>query len=98
MSNLYIFPLSDLYLGSKYCNLDFFYEWCRKFEKTSDNKVIYLLGDMLEFNTARIDAYSSVMSTHGVSLNARIQPQQYKKIKLQSVFHECRCKKFLKTY
>lgn len=62
--NLYIFPLSDFHLGSKHCNLDFFYEWCRKFEKTSDNKVIYLLGDMLEFNTARIDAYSSVMSTH----------------------------------
>ena len=64
MTNLYLFPLSDLHLGSKHCNLDFFYEWCRKFEKASDNKVIYLLGDMLEFNTTRIDAYSSIMSTH----------------------------------
>lgn len=64
MSNLYIFPLSDLHLGSKHCNLDFFYEWCRKFEEAPDNKVIYCLGDLLEFNTARIDAYSSIMSTH----------------------------------
>lgn len=64
MSNLYIFPLSDLHLGSKHCNLDFFYEWCRKFEDAPDNKVIYCLGDLLEFSTTRIDAYSSVMSTH----------------------------------
>lgn len=62
--NLYIFPLSDLHLGSKHCNLNFFYEWCNKFESAPDNKVIYLLGDMLEFNTTRIDAYSSIMSTH----------------------------------
>ena len=64
MSNLYIFPLSDLHLGSKHCNLDFFYEWCRKFEDAPDNKVIYCLGDLLEFNSTRIDAYSSIMSTH----------------------------------
>lgn len=64
MSNLYLFPLSDLHLGSRNCNLDFFYEWCRKFENAPDNKAIYLLGDLLEFNTTRIDAYSSIMSTH----------------------------------
>ena len=64
MSNLYIFPLSDLHLGSKHCNLDFFYEWCRRFEDAPDNKVIYCLGDLLEFNSTRIDAYSSIMSTH----------------------------------
>lgn len=63
-SNLYLFPLSDIHLGSKNCNLDFFYEWCRRFEKAPDNKAIYLLGDMLEFNTTRIDAYGSIMSTH----------------------------------
>lgn len=64
MSNLYIFFLSDLHLGSKHCNLDFFYEWCRRFEDAPDNKVIYCLGDLLEFPTTRIDAYSSMMSTH----------------------------------
>ena len=64
MSNLYIFPLSDLHLGSKHCNLDFFYEWCRKFEDAPDNKAIYLLGDLLEFSSTRIDAYDVNISTH----------------------------------
>ncbi len=62
--NLYLFPISDLHLGSKHCNLDFFYEWCRKFESAPDNKAIYILGDMLEFPTTRIDAYATIMSTH----------------------------------
>ena len=64
MSNLYVFPLSDLHLGSRQCNLDFFYQWCREFEKAPDNKVIYLLGDMLEFPTTRIDAFDVSMTTH----------------------------------
>lgn len=62
--SMYLFGLSDIHLGSKNCDIDFFYEWCRRFEKTPDNKAIYLLGDLLEFNTTRIDAYSSIMSTH----------------------------------
>lgn len=61
---MYVFPLSDLHLGSKHCNLDFFYEWCRKFEKASDNKVIYCLGDLLEFPTTRIDAFDVNLTTH----------------------------------
>ena len=64
MSNLYLFPLSDLHLGSRHCNLDFFYEWCRVFEKAPENKAIYLLGDLLEFPTTRIDAYDINLSTH----------------------------------
>ena len=62
--NLYLFPLSDLHLGSKHCNLEFFYEWSKKFEKAPDNKAIYLLGDLLEFPTTRIDSYDISMSTH----------------------------------
>ena len=62
--SLYVFPISDLHLGSKHCNMNFFYQWCKKFEDAPDNKVIYILGDMLEFSTTRIDAYSTVMSTH----------------------------------
>ena len=61
---LYLFPLSDLHLGSKQCDLVFFDYWRREFEKAPENKAIYLLGDMLEFPTTRIDAYDSVMSTH----------------------------------
>lgn len=64
MSNLYLFPLSDLHLGSNHCNLDFFYEWCRKFENAPDNKGIYLLGDLLEFPTTRIDAFDVNLTTH----------------------------------
>lgn len=62
--SLYVFPISDLHLGSKHCNMNFFYQWCKKFEDAPDNKVIYILGDMLEFSTTRIDAYSTVMSAH----------------------------------
>lgn len=61
---LYLFPLSDIHLGSQSCNLDFFYRWCKEFEKAPDNKAIYLLGDMLEFPTTRIDAYSVSLTTH----------------------------------
>lgn len=61
---LYLFPLSDLHLGSAECDLEFFEIWRREFEKAPQNKAIYLLGDMLEFPTTRIDAYSTVMSTH----------------------------------
>ena len=62
--NLYLFPLSDIHLGSKHCNLDFFYKWCKKFEDAPDNKAIYLLGDCLEFPTTRVDAYDVNISTH----------------------------------
>lgn len=62
--NMYIFALSDLHLGSKHCNLDFFYQWCKKFESASDNKVIYLLGDLLEFPSTRVDAFDVNLTTH----------------------------------
>lgn len=61
---LYLFPLSDLHLGSKYCDLEFFDYWKKTFEQAPDNKAIYLLGDLLEFPTTRIDAYATIMSTH----------------------------------
>ena len=61
---LYLFPLSDLHLGSAQCDLEFFDYWRKTFENAPDNKAIYLLGDLLEFPTTRIDAYSTVMSTH----------------------------------
>lgn len=61
----YIFPLSDLHLGSAQCNIMFFHKWRKLFEQTkTDRKCIYLLGDLLEFPTTRIDAYSTTMSTH----------------------------------
>lgn len=62
--NLYLFPLGDLHLGSKHCNLDFFNKWCKKFEDAPDNKAIYLMGDLIEFPRASLDAYNVTMSSH----------------------------------
>ena len=64
VKKFYIFPLSDLHLGSKQCDIQFFHKWRRTFEQAPENKCIYLLGDLLEFPTTRIDAYSVSMSTH----------------------------------
>lgn len=61
---LYLFPLSDLHLGSAQCDIEFFDVWRKTFEKASENKAIYLLGDMLEFPRASLDAYHTSMSTH----------------------------------
>ena len=60
----YIFPLSDLHLGSKHCDIQFFHKWRKIFEQTPNNKCIYLLGDMIELPTTRIDPYHTNMSTH----------------------------------
>lgn len=61
---LYLFPLSDIHLGSAQCDIEFFDIWRKEFEKAPDNKAIYLLGDLLEFPRASLDAYSICMSTH----------------------------------
>ena len=61
---LYLFPLSDLHLGSAQCDTEFFDYWRKEFEKAPDNKAIYCLGDLLEFPRASLDAYSVTMSTH----------------------------------
>lgn len=61
---LYLFPLSDLHLGSSQCDLGFFDVWRREFEKAPDNKAIYCLGDLLEFPRASLDAYGVAMTTH----------------------------------
>lgn len=61
---LYLFPLSDLHLGSAQCDTDFFDYWRKTFEKAPDNKAIYLLGDLLDTPRASLDAYSTVMTTH----------------------------------
>ena len=61
---LYLFPLSDIHLGSAECDMEFFNVWRRTFESAPDNKAIYLLGDLLEFPRASLDAYHISMSTH----------------------------------
>ena len=61
---MYIFPLSDLHLGSAQCDLEMFRYWQKTFEQAPSNKVIYLLGDLLEFPRASLDAYGVTMATH----------------------------------
>lgn len=61
---LYLFPLSDLHLGSTQCDLEFFEYWMKTFDKAPENKAIYCLGDLLEFPRASLDAYGVTMSTH----------------------------------
>ena len=60
----YIFPIGDIHIGSKYCNMDFLNKWFNEFEKVGDNKSIYLMGDIIEAPTTRIDAYSINISTN----------------------------------
>ena len=59
----YIFPVSDLHYGSNWFNKTVFDKWKDAFESTWDYKCIYLLGDLVEFPTTRVNAYESVMST-----------------------------------
>lgn len=58
-NNLYIFPLSDLHLGHENCNLDYFEEWEEVFNRTTEKKVIYILGDMLDMPHSKQDPFCS---------------------------------------
>ena len=60
----YLFPLSDIHLGAKNCNIDFLNKWFNTFEKASENKSIYLMGDLIEAPTTRIDSYSVNLTTN----------------------------------
>lgn len=62
MSNLYIFPLSDLHLGSSSFNVEWWETWRKVFKNTNQNKVIYLLGDLVETQTVDVNAWESNMS------------------------------------
>ena len=64
MKKHYIFPIGDIHIGSKYCNYDMLNKWFSEFDKTSDNKSIYLMGDIIESPTSRIDPYHINMSTN----------------------------------
>ena len=59
---LYVFPLSDLHIGASNCNYDFIDYWKRVFKKTPKNKVIYLLGDLIDFSSKDIGSFDNDMS------------------------------------
>ena len=62
-NQFYIFPISDLHYGSDWFNQSVFDMWVNAFESTWDNKCIYLLGDLVEFPTTRVNAFESRMAT-----------------------------------
>ena len=48
-----ILPLSDLHVGSQQFNEDFFDDWIKMAERTT-NKRIYCLGDLIEFSSKKV--------------------------------------------
>lgn len=58
-----ILPLSDLHVGSKQFNEEFFDEWL-KMAKRTKNKRIYCLGDMIEFASKHVgdSSYNQVVN------------------------------------
>lgn len=63
-SSLYVFPLSDIHYGNKYCNEDFFDVWLEVFRQCKGEKIIYLLGDLLETPTSKFSSYDASMTTN----------------------------------
>ena len=62
-NKLYLFPLSDLHLGSPNCDLSYFDYWCDVFDNTrTKHKIIYLLGDLIDMQNLRIGAFEQNMS------------------------------------
>lgn len=62
-NKLYIFPLSDLHLGSPNCDLEYFYYWEDVFNNTrTKHKIIYLLGDLIDMQNLRIGAWEHELS------------------------------------
>lgn len=62
-NKLHIFPVSDFHFGSSFFNKELFEVWKTEFESVGSTKIIYLLGDMVEFPTTRVNAYDSNQST-----------------------------------
>ena len=55
---IYIFPLSDLHLGTDACNFEYFKYWEKIFNNTaSENKIIYLMGDLIDLPSKKIGPY-----------------------------------------
>lgn len=64
-NKLYIFPLSDLHLGSPNCDLDYFYYWEDVFNNTRTKyKIIYCLGDLIDMQSLKIGAWEQNLSAN----------------------------------
>ena len=57
---VYIYPLSDVHMGSSACNTGFLKYWEKLFNNNkSENKIIYLMGDMIDLQSLRIGAWDA---------------------------------------
>lgn len=94
-NKFYIFPISDLHYGSDFFNEELWKTWKREFESVYENKAIYLLGDILEFPTTRIDAYNSKIPTEDAINQVIDMLEPYKEYIRVAVSgnHELRAKK-----
>lgn len=64
-NKLYIFPLSDLHLGSPNCDLEYFEYWKEIFDGTrTKHKIIYLLGDLIDMQSLRIGAWEQDLTAN----------------------------------
>lgn len=76
---VYIFPLSDLHLGSPNCNINYFNYWQEIFEQTPKNKIIYCLGDLIDFQSLKVGAFDTVMTADNQILELIDLLKPYKK-------------------
>lgn len=77
---VYIFPVSDLHLGSPSCNLEYFHYWEDIFKNTrSRNKIIYLLGDLIDMQSLRVGAFDVAQTADDQIINLLELLKPYKK-------------------
>lgn len=95
-NKLHIFPLSDLHLGSKHCNTDFFYTWCELFDDLEKNKIIYCLGDLIDMTSNNLDPSSASSSVDEAITDLVDMLESYKQYIRYYVAgnHEVRVKRF----
>ena len=95
-NKLYVFPVSDLHIGSATCNWDFIDYWRTIFKQTSKNKVIYLLGDLIDFPSQKIGAFDADRSADQQIHDVLELFRPFKKYIRYSTLgnHEKRAKKF----
>lgn len=63
-ARLYIFPLSDVHIGNSSFNEELFDVWCEIFRSCRGEKIIYLMGDLLETPTSKFSSYDINMNTN----------------------------------
>ncbi|WP_409200693.1 metallophosphoesterase [Methanobrevibacter sp. DSM 116169] len=95
-SQLSVFTLSDLHIGAKNHNFELLEYWGRIFKRTSGQKIIYGLGDYIDYASKDVGAFDNVLSADE-QINYLIKflkPLKNSIRVLCSGNHEARAKKF----